>query len=309
MSTSKRIQAKLTMFCLLTIFVIRAQKLKEVNDNEINVVVIGDAGLTESESQIKKMVVARIKEKHAQRPFQLGINLGDNVYENGSETDDFETLYQIFTESFPPHIFDFDFLTVLGNHDHMGDPDTQIKFHHGYDQRFYMPDNNYHYDVRLIDGTLIRFVCVDSMPLYDPNLATSTERQNQISFLMDLLDDSGGFDYVFLILHHNVVRGCGPHRRVPHDFLFLQLITHKYLTAILNGHNHNMQMFDRLWKRPPVFSVGNSARVNPAEVSETENGWCKSPATGGFAQLIISNQLATIRYFSGKGQLLVEEEL
>ncbi|KII71271.1 Purple acid phosphatase 17 [Thelohanellus kitauei] len=309
MSTSKKIQAKSIIFCFLTIFVIRGQKLRKINDDELNVVVIGDAGFPESESQIKRMVVSRIREKHAQRPFQLGIILGDNVYETGSEKDDFETLNQIFGISFPPHIFDFDFLTVLGNHDHMGDPDTQIRFHLEYDPRFYMPDRNYHYDVKLIDNTSIRFVCVDSTPLYDYRLITPENRSTIIRLLIELLDNSREFDYVFLILHHNVLRGCGPHRRVPDDVHFTKLTTHKYLSAIINGHNHNMQMLGRIMIHPPVFTVGNSALADPVGASESENAWCRSPETGGFGQLIISNKLTKIRYFSGKGQLLVDAEL
>ncbi|KII71710.1 hypothetical protein RF11_10661 [Thelohanellus kitauei] len=311
MTVSKFIHSKsrITCFLAMLIFVISSQKLIDMKAEELRVVVIGDIGFTESQSSIKKIVVERIRRQHEKEPFQLGIILGDNVYDFGSKTDDFETLSQIFGSSFPLNIYHFDFLAVLGNHDYLGDPDTQIQYHLQHEPRFYMPEKNYHYDVKLANGTKIRFVCVDSTPLYELFLVNYVKRLNQINILLKLLDDSGGFDYVFLILHHNVLRGCGPHRRVPGDAQFTKLITHKYLSAILNGHNHNMQMSGRRLMHPPVFTVGNSARVDSVGISETDDIWCQSPATGGFGQLTISNKLANFRFFSGDGQLLAQAKL
>ncbi|KII67825.1 hypothetical protein RF11_05384 [Thelohanellus kitauei] len=134
----KNTQAKAMYICSITmaIMLIPAQKHIDVNDVELHVVVIGDIGFSEYESVIKRTL-------HSNRAFQLGINLGDNVYPWGSTKHDFQRLGEVFGLSFPLSIFPFDFHTVLGNHDHEGDIDTQILYHLRYEPRVYMPSRNY----------------------------------------------------------------------------------------------------------------------------------------------------------------------
>ncbi|KII71273.1 hypothetical protein RF11_08768 [Thelohanellus kitauei] len=323
MSIQEILYAKPSVKCFLALHLlfIEAQKKIVVEDLELNVVVIGDIGYPENKSEIKRMVVRAIRSQHAKRPFQLGLNQGDNVYNKGSVKNDFQTLHEIFGVSFPPDIYPFDFLTVVGNHDHKGDLDTQIEYHRQHEPRFYMPSRNYYYgkflddiDVVLMDGTSIRFVCVDSTPLYEfkPETAAGVEeRILQTSGILRILDNSKTFDYLFMVLHHNVNDGCGPHRYVPDYDGLLNLITHKHLTAIINGHNHNMQvhsmnylMFYRCYTRPPIITIGNSARADPITAPKIYNAWCTSPEDGGFGQLIISNDFATFNFITGDGTIL-----
>ncbi|KII64099.1 hypothetical protein RF11_01823 [Thelohanellus kitauei] len=132
-------QARLVISCLFVLFVVttRAQKKINVDDSKLNVVVVGDIGVPESESDVKK-------QEHRTLPFTLGLNLGANVYPRGSIKNDFYTLQTIFTDYFPPHVFEFDFLTIPGPIDYEGDLQTQINYR-DYQPRFYMPEKSYFY--------------------------------------------------------------------------------------------------------------------------------------------------------------------
>ncbi|KII74811.1 hypothetical protein RF11_04914 [Thelohanellus kitauei] len=164
--------SRLCRFLALLIFIVHAQKRIFVDDNKLNVLVVGDIGVRASESAVKEGVVRAILliEDHQSRPFQLGINPGGNEYPHGSKKDELINLRWIFELSFPSSVFPFDFLTVPGQVDYEGDVLTQIRYHQD-QKRFYMPDRNFIYDVELRDGSLIRFVCIDSTPLFDPELS------------------------------------------------------------------------------------------------------------------------------------------
>ncbi|KII72193.1 hypothetical protein RF11_04173 [Thelohanellus kitauei] len=163
----------------LLVPIFRALKKISVDVTELDVVVIGNIGVSESDSGVKRGVVESIKRFNGVVPFHLGINLGNNVLPHGLQTADFQKLDDFFSSSFSSSLFPIDFLTILGEHDHEGDIDKQIQYHYQKDQRFYLPGRNYVYgyesndiEVTLSDGISIRFLCVDSTPLYESTLSS-----------------------------------------------------------------------------------------------------------------------------------------
>ncbi|KII64789.1 hypothetical protein RF11_03394 [Thelohanellus kitauei] len=291
MTVSKLMPIKSTMLCWFTVLIYTtiAQKKLSIDGLELNVVIIGNIGVTDDESDVKRDVVGIIKDMHNIHPYQLGINLGNSIRPHGSDVNDFQKLDDVFSSTFPSDIFGFDFLTILGENDHDGDFDTQIQYHYQKDERFYLPKRNYVYDVTLSDGTSIRFMCIDSTPIYE------TEMIN--------------FHHVFLIMHHNVVNGCGQHKAFPHDEHFMRLVTHDSLSAIITAHDYNMQMFDRYLNRPPVFTVGNSAHAGPIPVISANHICCISPESGGFGKLLIKKESASFSFISGNGHMLALVEI
>ncbi|KII61290.1 hypothetical protein RF11_08468 [Thelohanellus kitauei] len=111
----------------------------------MNVVVVGNIGLTENESPIKKLIANRIALSHYCVPFQLGINLGNTVLPNGCPKNDFQKLQERFSFSFPSNIFTFDILSIIGPRDHDGDFETEINYHRKVHPQFYLPKRNYVY--------------------------------------------------------------------------------------------------------------------------------------------------------------------
>ncbi|KII64799.1 hypothetical protein RF11_03404 [Thelohanellus kitauei] len=130
---------------IISVSNIYAQKQKYVDVEELNVVVVGNIGVSEYDSGVKIWVGNSIKKLNAEKPFQLGINLGNNFLPYGSRTNDFKKLDEVFTSTFPSSLFPFDFLTVLGNEDHKSNFYTLIQYHFQKDERFYLPKRNYVY--------------------------------------------------------------------------------------------------------------------------------------------------------------------
>ncbi|KII61293.1 hypothetical protein RF11_08471 [Thelohanellus kitauei] len=235
-------QSAILIFLALCFVTTHNQKQIYVDSVQLNVVMVGNIGVSQDESSIKKDVLDTIKKIHEYQPFHLGINPGNNVYPQGSQVNDFQKLNEVFTTEFPSDIYQFDFLTVLGKNDHDGDFETQIQYHHLVDTRFYLPKRNYVYDVTLNDGTQIRFMCIDSTSIYEPGMMTPDDRLIQLQNFNDVLDNSRQFDHVFLILNHNVVNGCGSDVEIPNDQPFYKIVLHDALTAILTGYDYYMQV-------------------------------------------------------------------
>ncbi|KII69544.1 hypothetical protein RF11_00424 [Thelohanellus kitauei] len=137
-------KAVLTSIWILCVVITRAQKRLVLREPRLNVVVVGDIGVPESMSEVKRRVMETIRKEHDILPFNLGINLGANVYRSHSQKNDFDTLQDVFTSSFPPRLFKFDFLSVLGRVDYDCDLATQLQYYQ-YDSRFHMPDRNFYY--------------------------------------------------------------------------------------------------------------------------------------------------------------------
>ncbi|KII65511.1 hypothetical protein RF11_11127 [Thelohanellus kitauei] len=117
----------------------------KVDQNHLNIVILGDIGLSEAQSNIKKRIVKEIRKINNSTAFNLGMILGDNVYQHGLEEGKFKPLYEVFSGSFRRTEFDFNFLTILGNHDYEGSPATQIRYHYELDNRYYLPYRYYTY--------------------------------------------------------------------------------------------------------------------------------------------------------------------
>ncbi|KII63609.1 hypothetical protein RF11_07212 [Thelohanellus kitauei] len=191
----------MSFFFAFLVSIVHGQKQINVDEDQINVLMVGNIGLSYYQSAIKREVAETITKVHESQPFQLGINPGNNVYDQGVAVNDFDKLDDVFRISFPMIIFDFDFLSVPGDVDHKGDINTLINYHRLRNSRFYMPSTNYYYD-------------------------NAVFRQ---------------FDHVFLVMHHKVVDECGPHTEIPNDEAFLKLISHDYLTGILTSQNTHFQ--------------------------------------------------------------------
>ncbi|KII63763.1 hypothetical protein RF11_14996 [Thelohanellus kitauei] len=123
-----------------------SHKKIEVKKEELNIVIVGDIGKSEKKSSIKKNVVAQIRKRHNATPYDLGIVLGDNIYEFGFARDDFTKIKEMFADSFPNDTFKFDFLSLLGNHEYFGDTQTAMKYHEK-EPRYYQPDRYYLYSI------------------------------------------------------------------------------------------------------------------------------------------------------------------
>ncbi|KII60772.1 hypothetical protein RF11_15558 [Thelohanellus kitauei] len=117
-SNIRLVKSGVACFFQLLVLIVHTERKIKLNEDRLNVLMIGNIGLSESESYIKKGLVDT---ERASQPFHLGVNPGNNVYPHGSTAKDFQKMWEVFGMSFPTNLFNFDFLTVLGPRDYDGD--------------------------------------------------------------------------------------------------------------------------------------------------------------------------------------------
>ncbi|KII63773.1 hypothetical protein RF11_15007 [Thelohanellus kitauei] len=102
----------------------------------------------------------------------------------------------------------------------------------------------------------------------------------------------------------------GPHTEGGnHNFLTELLDTFEF-TAILSGHNHNLQWVPKHggWKVPQI-TVGSSAKLSPTTIDKTGgNGWSHDKS-GGFGHLTITRTGATFEFVDENGNSLKTVQL
>ncbi|QKW10272.1 metallophosphoesterase [Streptomyces sp. NA04227] len=136
---------------------------------EFAVLVTGDAG-TGAEEQYA--VAAAAKEICREQEIGLALGLGDNIYENGPESDDDSEFGEKFET--PNTGIDIPWLMVLGNHDCSGlipgsggDPsrgDREVAYART-SPRWYMPSRYYNVALGPEESPLVEFFALDSNPV------------------------------------------------------------------------------------------------------------------------------------------------
>ncbi|KII64543.1 Purple acid phosphatase 7 [Thelohanellus kitauei] len=294
------------MFMLFKVFENYSDKTFSLDKEEINIVVIGDMGRSEHQSKIKHNVVESIKKINNESKYDLGILLGDNLYPDGFKKDDFSEIKEMFTDSFPKRDFDFDFITLLGNHEYRGDILTSIKYYRTQEPRFYQPGRFFMYTVNL-SNTIIKFVCMDSTPLVDSGLISPYTMDDVIQkkVLEEMLLNTTSSTYTFLLVHHNVMKGCGPHNPISDSNILHGFTLLTNISAVINGHNHNMQLFPKGgdWNTN-YLTVGNGAKISKITKNySTDEQWCYDKS-GGFGNLKITKTNALFEFIDEHGNVL-----
>ncbi|KAF0987059.1 hypothetical protein HZS_6071 [Henneguya salminicola] len=155
------------LFLIFLIGRLNSMDVLEIDKNDLYVVVMGDFGYSETESEIKRNIVREIKKLNNARKFDVGLILGDNSYPLGVKTGDFGRMEEVFSSSFSNDEFNISFFSILGNHDYFGDIRTQIEYY-SHEPRFYMPSRYFRKHFKVSRSNFnISFVCADSNPILE----------------------------------------------------------------------------------------------------------------------------------------------
>jgi hypothetical protein len=197
-------------------------------------VVMGDWGSGLSDQQ---RVADRMCAFHENRPYNLVITTGDNVYPDG-HPDRFE---QVF---FRPYDCLFDagvrFRATLGNHDVM----TRNGRSELNEPAFGMKARNY-----IVRKRGVRLVLADSNEL-------------NREWLRRALDTEDGDRWTVVVFHHPV-RSSGEHGSTPGFHTLPDLFVRKGVDLVLNGHDHNYEVTTPLRGIRYVVTGGGGAVIRP----------------------------------------------
>ncbi|MEU5837668.1 metallophosphoesterase [Streptomyces diacarni] len=245
-----------------------AEKLPLPDKAELTVLLTGDAG-TGGDGQWAVADAARALCER--RGVDLAIGLGDNIYENGPESDTDDEFQSKFER--PNTGIDVPWLMVLGNHDTSGiipgsggwpsRGDHEVAYHR-HSARWYMPDR--HYTVAVPAGSgepVAEFFAVDTTPLSSYVLQTDPEyywdgpfaRRQRAWLEKSLAASRARWKFVFA---HHPLRNNGTHRNAGEyegvscgDYLSGKHVEELYEEVVvgraeflLAGHDHSLQILD-----------------------------------------------------------------
>eukprot|EP00242_Pyramimonas_sp_CCMP2087_P008475 CAMPEP_0198215400 /NCGR_PEP_ID=MMETSP1445-20131203/49556_1 /TAXON_ID=36898 /ORGANISM="Pyramimonas sp., Strain CCMP2087" /LENGTH=381 /DNA_ID=CAMNT_0043891105 /DNA_START=27 /DNA_END=1173 /DNA_ORIENTATION=- len=231
------------------------------------------------------------------------------------------------------HLQNIPFVSILGNHDYMGNLTAQMLYGQQ-NGRFLMPDRNY--VSRVVDAqtgeTLATFVHIDTTPevgmYFDKPESPTMERNlrqlsdsNTLRWLnATLARVANNAGYKFVVGHHPVVSVHGSETKKSQktmrervDKIRLVLENHK-VDAYFNGHLHLLE--HRTLNGVTYIVSGGGGKVKSYARNEKHAnvpGWTAdgSDVEGGFATLSVdlAKGEANVRYLDSHGQELFSPNL
>ncbi|OEU99790.1 MULTISPECIES: metallophosphoesterase [Streptomyces] len=291
-------------------------KLPIPDKAELTVLLTGDAG-TGEDGQWQVADAARTV--CARRGVDLAIGLGDNIYENGPESDTDDEFQSKFER--PNAGIDVPWLMVLGNHDTSGiipgsggwpsRGDHEVAYH-AHSARWYMPGR--YYSVAVPGGAdepVAEFFAIDTTPLASYVLQTDPEyywngpfaREQRAWLQQSLAASRARWKFVFA---HHPLRNNGTHRNAGEyegiscgDYLSGKHVKELYEDVVagkaeflLGGHDHTLQILDTAERYQGTQQIvcGAAAKTKGRADEPSNKAFWEAYDTLGFMLLTINAQ-------------------
>lgn len=233
----------LRLFLLALVTILPAQDARDLGvvwkGDSLHSIVFGDFGYRGKDSG-QQEVAATIASIHKQRPFQIGITLGDNFYERGVRSVDDAAWRDIWEADYGK--LGIPFFATLGNHDYYGKPQAQV------DYTARSPSKTWRMPYRYYSYTAgpVRFFALDT----DEGTTTFWHfgkrwSAEQESWLRDALSRDKGSPWKIVYGHHPVFSD-GHHGDTSRMLKqLLPLLKAHRVDVYLAGHDHDLQYFEQ----------------------------------------------------------------
>ena len=284
---------------------------------ELTVLVTGDAGTGNGNQYAVAAAARRVCERTG---VDLALGLGDNIYENGPESDtddEFDTKFER-----PNAGIDVPWLMILGNHDTSGlipgsggapsRGDHEVAYHHR-SPRWYMPSRYYRVALPAANP-VVEFFAIDTTPLasavmqLDPYYAWYGKYAKQQRRWLDaaLAESTATWK---IVLGHHPLRSNGQHGSAGeydgitighyasgiHVKELYEEVVCGRADLILSGHDHTLQILDTgpTYGGTGQIVCGAAAKRNGAGKRATPAFW-EAYDTLGFMMMTIRRDALTI---------------
>ncbi len=183
-----------------------------------------------------QMQLARVMQTRAAQGLDFALLLGDNFYKpSGIESADDPRWESCIALPYGPLAVPL--YAILGNHDYEGDPTAQLA-RSAIDPRWRMPARYYSFDRMLADGTLLRFVALDTTAI----IQIHEESHRQLEWLDATLADPAP-RWTIAYGHHPILSG----KEITLDQGHLQramapILKKRRIDLYLAGHEHSLQL-------------------------------------------------------------------
>lgn len=263
---------------------------------------LGDQG---SASKAQRLVAAAM-EREAEKPEGLDfiLLLGDNFYPSGVLSvydpqwiEKFEKIYN------GPILRKTPFFAVLGNHDHRGNSDAQVKYslQERGSNRWRMPDNFFSLDLgKHNKKPLIRLVGLDTTdPQGFARQASFIQQQFQTMDTQPIWRFAAG---------HHPIRSVGPHgpTRTMHQEI-LPAMKKSDVHIYFSGHDHNMQLIAH--PNEPIQVVSGGGGKSLYKIERSSSGLRFAAVRYGFVKMVVTAKKLFLSYFDHNGKLLHRVEI
>lgn len=261
---------------------------------------VGDAG---TGGQGQREVAEGMGRVAAMDSTSFVLFLGDNFYERGVESvtdpqwqEKFETMYHHPGLQIP-------FIAILGNHDHVGNPDAQVEYTTTR-TRWFMPARFYSHIVAIDESTNVQFFLLDTNPLADltsEDMADgkdSADWKPQIRWLEEQLGRSTA-QWKFVVGHHTMYSN-GEHGNNPRLASILEpLMIRHGVHFYIAGHDHNLELLEPI---RGITHVISGAGGKDRDVTWAENTVFAATRLG-FVRFSVTPSAVGVEFFNRAGEL------
>jgi hypothetical protein len=213
------------------------------DDFSLHFIAIGDWGRNGEYDQLE--VGKQMGQWAATHPNNFVISVGDNFYPKGVISENDALWHYSFENVYTAHSLQCDWFSILGNHDHLADPDAQIRYSK-VSRRWNMPARYYSKEVSLGKGNnkdKVLFVMMDT----DPFLFEDQKEYcaKQMDWLNDTLNKASANVKWKIVVGHHPYYTVGP-RIKNYDTLTMRTALTKTfedhkVDVYLSGHDHSLQ--------------------------------------------------------------------
>jgi hypothetical protein len=262
-----------------------------VPDPRLNFLVVGDWGTGGS---LQKKVARGMQKMRAKYPKELTpqfvLSTGDNIYPSGVASAMDQQWVTKFEKIYVG--LDLPWWSILGNHDHRGDPDAQV----AYGKRnplWNMPDRTWSKEFDIDGVTKVSLTALDTTPL----LQKKDGWKVQLDWLERTLSESKAQRHI--VAGHHPLRSYGHYGDT--DFLVKNVkpILDKHNVVLYCcGHDHDLQAIKHPDDRFGCLVSGGGGGSRPT----TKGEYTKALLTGGgFASVSISSTNVNVTLHDADG--------
>lgn len=269
---------------------------RQTETTYLDFMAVGDTG-TGGEGQ--KRVASAMAEQAQVNPMAFVLLLGDNFYEFGISSDQAQEWQSKFEQVYFQESLQIPFKAVLGNHDHLGNPEAQLAYSKlseqakAHNSRWSMPSRYYSFSQKIDATHSVAFFALDTNPITNPLFDVS----EQLAWLEEQLKNSQA-TWKIVYGHHPLYSG-GEHGNNPEMIKRIEPLLVKYkVDLFLAGHDHDQQM---LRPHQGVYHVVSGAGAKSRNVHWTNNT-IYAATNFGFTTYRVSSQEMVISFFTGQGK-------
>jgi tartrate-resistant acid phosphatase type 5 len=265
---------------------------------------IGDWGRkTSGQPKVAAAMATAARQLHP----RFVVSTGDNIYREGVRSIDDPLWADVYERVYSDSQLLCPWYAVLGNHDHMGNPDAEVDYSRK-SSRWNMPGRYYSRTETLAGGKLAEFFFLDTTELTKDEgsvvaFLRGHDTDNQMRWLDSKLGGSKALCKI-VIGHHPVFSG-GPHtvsslltRRLK------PLFDRHGVLAYINGHDHNLQHI----RVDGVHYLTSGSGSDTAQVASTADTLFRSE-TLGFLAGTVSESGMTVEFFDARSRSLYRTDL